>query len=474
MPSHPAPSPAETPRHARRTGRYGRGESMVWLLGAALVFNIIMIAALFGLVAVEGLRAFWPLPIERVTLRSGDEFLGVPIREEAFEVSAQRRRELLARVEAGEIAPKAIAPDGSPMRRLYRVGNRDLGQEPFRWVEIEDLESAERPDEPVFVERVEWGVFIGVPEAVVVQTVAPAPVDGEGSPVLGAPADEVVVENGTPVRYTRELRSIEVEPHVTRPFVVTRRYVAEGRDATWALLQQLMPEATERREQIRHMRREEIGPNSAAMTRLRQRTVQAEIELLRSETEEGGRAVPVAAWWAAVLTAVGIAVALVVHSRRARAAGLKPRAAGRVVKRAAIVAMAGLLLFVWLERPGGGTMTPARLAEIKANAAERQAELEAEYAEIATRIAAVRAVDDEYRVIIRDPAAGRFAPERQSLPDEPMRISQITRVFAPNTLSAGDRLGLYFARWWEFLADDPREANTEGVVFPVIFGTVLL
>ncbi|VAX39432.1 Phosphate transport system permease protein PstA (TC 3.A.1.7.1), partial [hydrothermal vent metagenome] len=31
-----------------------------------------------------------------------------------------------------------------------------------------------------------------------------------------------------------------------------------------------------------------------------------------------------------------------------------------------------------------------------------------------------------------------------------------------------------FDRWWEFLTDDPREANTEGGVFPVVFGTVLL
>lgn len=474
MPNPTAAISTDTQRHVRRTGRYGRGESMVWLLGAALVFNIIMIAALFGLVAVEGLKAFWPLPVERVTLRSGDEFLGVPIREEAFEVSAQRRRELLARVEAGEIAPEAIAHDGSPMRRLYRVGNRDLGQEPFRWVEIENLESAERPDEPVFVERVEWGVFVGVPEAVVVQTMSPAPLDDSGAPVLGAPAEEVVDEDGTPIRRTRELRQIEVEPQVVEPFVVTRRFVAEGRQDTWEMLQELMPAATERREEIRRMRREEIGPNSAAMTRLHQQTVQAEIELRRAQAGDGARAVNPAAWWAAALSAAGLVAAIVLTSRGTRKSGLKPTASRRVVRRAAVVLAAGLLLFVWLERPGGGTMTPARLAEIKADAAVVQSQLESEYAEVAAKIAAVRAVDDEYRVIIRDPAADRFAPERQSLPDEPMRVSQITRVFAPNTLSPGERFGLYLARWWEFLSEDPREANTEGGVFPVIFGTVLL
>ena len=474
MPNPIVPISSDTPRHARRTGRYGRGESVVWLLGAALVFNIIMIAALFGLIAVEGLKAFWPLPIERVTLQSGDVFLGVPVRDEAFEVSAQRKRELLARVQAGEIAPGAIASDGRPMRRLYRVGNRDLGQEPFRWVDIEEVESTERPEETLFVERVEWGVFIGVPEAVMIQTFAPAPLDAAGQPVLGAPAEEIVDEGGTPTRLTRELRQIEVKPQVFEPFVMTRRYVAEGQSRTWEMLTELMPEATERRERLRKMRREEIGPNSAAMTRLHQRVVQAEIELRRSEAGGAGRSLSSALWWALVLVAGVIATGLVVASRRARHAGLPPTPIARITRRAAVVVVAGLLLVVWLEHPGGGTMTQTKLDRIEANAAAAQARLESEYAEVTERIAAVRQADEEYRVVIRDPTADRIAPERQSQPDEPMRISQITRAFTPNTLSSGERLGLYLARWWEFLTDDPREANTEGGVFPVVFGTVLL
>ena len=32
----------------------------------------------------------------------------------------------------------------------------------------------------------------------------------------------------------------------------------------------------------------------------------------------------------------------------------------------------------------------------------------------------------------------------------------------------------YAAKAWEFVADDPRESNTEGGVFPAIFGTVMM
>ncbi|MDQ7013755.1 MAG: ABC transporter permease subunit [Planctomycetota bacterium] len=446
---------------------------MVWLLGAALVLNIVMIGALLGLIAVEGMRAFWPHPIEQVTLRTGERFLGVPVREEAFEVSAQRKRELLARVEAGEIAPETTASDGRPMRRLYRIGNRDLGQQPFRWVEIENLESAERPDEAVFVERIAWGVFLGVPEAVVLQTLAPAPLDAEGSPMLGAPAEGTVDEDGATIRLTRELRRIEVEAGVFEPFVVTRRYLAEGAAETMRLLRELIPEAAQRREHLRGLRRSKIGPINAAMTHLRERVTEAEIKLQRAEAG-GARSTPAVVWFGALAAAGALVVGVGRASRRARKSGRRPTPLAQMLSHAGVVLAVGLVLFVWLERPVGGSMTPERYDHIVADAAARQAELEVEYDAVAAEIEEVREIDSQFRVIIRDPAADRFAPERQSTPDEPMRISQIVRTVQPNTLSAGDRLGLYLARWWEFIADDPREANTEGGVFPVIFGTVLL
>jgi phosphate transport system permease protein len=37
-----------------------------------------------------------------------------------------------------------------------------------------------------------------------------------------------------------------------------------------------------------------------------------------------------------------------------------------------------------------------------------------------------------------------------------------------------DKLGFYFAKVWEFVSAEPREANTEGGVFPAIFGTVVM
>ncbi|MGD7651985.1 MAG: phosphate ABC transporter permease PstA [Verrucomicrobiales bacterium] len=51
---------------------------------------------------------------------------------------------------------------------------------------------------------------------------------------------------------------------------------------------------------------------------------------------------------------------------------------------------------------------------------------------------------------------------------------KLVGVFESNKAGFGRRLGEMFHRMWCFLKDDPREANTEGGVFPAIFGTVVM
>lgn len=50
----------------------------------------------------------------------------------------------------------------------------------------------------------------------------------------------------------------------------------------------------------------------------------------------------------------------------------------------------------------------------------------------------------------------------------------IIRLVTPNRMTTVSKLGLYFKRWWEFITTDPREANTEGGIFPAIFGTMAM
>jgi phosphate transport system permease protein len=53
-------------------------------------------------------------------------------------------------------------------------------------------------------------------------------------------------------------------------------------------------------------------------------------------------------------------------------------------------------------------------------------------------------------------------------------LDGIVRAWQPNRLGLTGRLGVYASRWGEFLADDPREANSAGGVFPAIWGTVTM
>ena len=53
-------------------------------------------------------------------------------------------------------------------------------------------------------------------------------------------------------------------------------------------------------------------------------------------------------------------------------------------------------------------------------------------------------------------------------------VVDIVRAYQPNRMSIFGKLGVYGQKLVEFLTDEPREANTEGGIFPAIFGTVVM
>ena len=53
-------------------------------------------------------------------------------------------------------------------------------------------------------------------------------------------------------------------------------------------------------------------------------------------------------------------------------------------------------------------------------------------------------------------------------------LNKVVRVFQPNSMSIGDKIIHYVVKVVEFLTEDPREANTEGGIFPAIFGTIMM
>ncbi len=53
-------------------------------------------------------------------------------------------------------------------------------------------------------------------------------------------------------------------------------------------------------------------------------------------------------------------------------------------------------------------------------------------------------------------------------------LAKVVRLFKPNDMNFFQKMGHYFVKVHEFITDEPREANTEGGIFPAIFGTVIM
>jgi phosphate transport system permease protein len=53
-------------------------------------------------------------------------------------------------------------------------------------------------------------------------------------------------------------------------------------------------------------------------------------------------------------------------------------------------------------------------------------------------------------------------------------LAKVVHVWRPNAMGLVPKVRFYLAKLWEFVSTDPREANTEGGIFPAIFGTVIM
>ncbi len=107
-----------------------------------------------------------------------------------------------------------------------------------------------------------------------------------------------------------------------------------------------------------------------------------------------------------------------------------------------------------------GQLTPVAKAEIE----EARATANARFAALQQRLEQLRTQ------IARDTLVAEVADGR--LVEVP--LAKVAKVYRANALSTWDKLGFYFRKLGEFITDDPREANTEGGIFPAIFGTVMM
>jgi phosphate transport system permease protein len=109
-------------------------------------------------------------------------------------------------------------------------------------------------------------------------------------------------------------------------------------------------------------------------------------------------------------------------------------------------------------------LAPDREAEIRARIEEDLAGLEARYDELATEL--FRRRDELLAESLVMATAGGVERE--------VAVGEIVRALRPNAMGLPGKAGLYLSRAWELVSADPRESNTEGGIFPAIFGTVMM
>jgi phosphate transport system permease protein len=110
--------------------------------------------------------------------------------------------------------------------------------------------------------------------------------------------------------------------------------------------------------------------------------------------------------------------------------------------------------------------TDSRFAPRKKGIDEKLAAIEEKSARLNEKVGAMLVEDERHQVVLEQ---GDGTPFRRPLP-----VSQILRADEVNAASWVGRVGLFFGRLWRFVSERPREANTDGGVWPAIFGTMLM
>ncbi|ERM62200.1 phosphate ABC transporter permease [Vibrio mimicus CAIM 1883] len=94
----------------------------------------------------------------------------------------------------------------------------------------------------------------------------------------------------------------------------------------------------------------------------------------------------------------------------------------------------------------------------------RKSRLEAELSDVQAQLDALRAPLDQQFLHVAD-----MRGQTVSVP-----LSEILDFWYPNDMNFAQKLAEWGKQAWRFLSESPRESNSEGGVFPAIFGTVFL
>ncbi|RMG30697.1 MAG: phosphate ABC transporter permease PstA, partial [Methanobacteriota archaeon] len=105
-----------------------------------------------------------------------------------------------------------------------------------------------------------------------------------------------------------------------------------------------------------------------------------------------------------------------------------------------------------------------QLKDLEDQLMREETKIQEPFQKLSQKLGELRSVDQQLRLRLQT-VDGRT----KELP-----LSHVVRLFQPNQLGFLGKTGVYVSKFWEFVSADPRESNTEGGIFPAIFGTVVM
>lgn len=318
--------------------------------------------------------------------------------------------ETLPQDQADEAQAQMESTEGWLDRRLMRTGNYRLTQQHFRWIDQYEIAEESMPEWPLVVERLEWGRFYGFPVAFL--ELFPI----EDKPLVEAIADltaEVALRQGKAEVKVLDERRID---GVTQPVLVSVEEIDSVVDARALVKVHEGPAETWEQLQVHH-------------DEVRQRWNQRR-DLEKYDVGEVNHEL---------------------ESARLAVRDIELRLA---------------------KKQEGGSSTEALDAKLLVAQQEEQ-EIESwaseEFQRISEEIEQINLSNRRFQLLMRTGGEGQLVAQNTLL-----SLDDIVRAYPANRLGIGDKTSIYLSRWWEFLADEPREANSEGGVYPAIFGTVAM
>jgi phosphate transport system permease protein len=481
---------------------------MVWLTGGAIIICIAMILGLLTLVLWNGLPTFWPAPLVRIARVDGKVLLGEETRSETFQLSEDTLRHLSnEEVAAGKAYLKKS--DRSPVRRrLLRTGNFELTSEHFQLVSDFAIQPKGEsfPTWAITIERMEWGRFYGEPRRFTRRYPRTPTVEEEElveihqflesqrsrlKPEETSKFDEATAPVSKALEAARAKSTADFlshfKPEDNREIVLkladgqsipfasytSGQNVTEIRE-TWLEPSLAWQNFTRYHGEVRRRSLEKYNLEQHEIGRVNTRMEDARLKLRGKELDFGVAAVDLAAELKTAESGIK-AVQDTIDQLDATIAKLKSHFSNQPA----------LLQFATQFATAQRNEIAVQLQDTEQTRDRLRATLqqlpERVFREVERFIAIHLAAEPETVAIQKQISMLNDENNRYELTmvtadgqDQPLKLADIVRAYPANQLSLAGKMGVYFSRWYEFLADQPREANSEGGVFPAIWGTVVM